>query len=214
MPDTAYRHNDVPCAGETKESENSEQEINRQASQWVRHEHRAKVPAMTQTTIRKPGQTTTQEPESPASAPAAPTRTRHTRLHAQIISYLARHGASRLSDILTEVEVCRATLFVHLAILEDAEIIQCDRPKGARRRSTPFYSLRRQASTQALRKDGQANLTARIKEATDGKIAVTVDEIPGMLVHSRTFDDIPGAVATAARARREEEGGFTVQVVI
>lgn len=197
-----------------RRAKNSEQEINRQASQWVRHEHRAKVPAMTQTTIQRPGQAATQEPESPASAPSAPARTRHTRLHAQIISYLARHGASRLSDILTEVEVCRATLFVHLAILEEAEIIQCDRPKGARRRSTPFYSLRRKTSTQALRKDGRTNLTARIKEAADGKIAVTVDEIPGMLVHSRTFDDIPAAVATAARSRREAEGSFTVQVVI
>ncbi|WP_120521945.1 hypothetical protein [Arthrobacter celericrescens] len=166
---------------------------------------------MTQTAIQEPAQTAM--PESPSgSAPI--TKTRHTKLHAQIISYLARHGASRLSDILTEVDVCRATLIVHLAILEDEEIIQCDRPKGARRRATPFYSLRRPGSAQDLRNDRRANLTARIKEAADGKIAVTVDEIPGMLVHSRSFEDIPAAVATAARMRRTAAAGFTVQVVI
>ncbi|WP_115790504.1 hypothetical protein [Arthrobacter silvisoli] len=167
---------------------------------------------MTQTAIQEPAQTTM--PGSTASGAAPTGKTRHTRLHAQIISYLARHGASRLSDILTEVDVCRATLFVHLALLEEEEIIQCDRPKGARRRSTPFYSLRRPGSAHDLRMDRQANLTARIKEAADGKIAVTVDEIPGMLVHSRSFEDIPSAVATAARTRRDAAGGFTVQVVI
>ena len=166
---------------------------------------------MTQTAIQEPAQTAM--PDS-ASGPAPATKTRHTRLHAQIISYLARRGASRLSDILTEVDVCRATLFVHLAILEEEEIIQCDRPKGARSRSTPFYSLRRPGSAQDLRKDGRTSLTARIREAADGKIAVTVDEIPGMLVHSRSFEDIPAAVATAARKQRDTAGGFTVQVVI
>jgi|GEM_PF-2322976 len=166
---------------------------------------------MTQTAIQEPAPATLPEPPS---GTAATRKTRHTRLHAQIISYLARRGASRISDILTEVDVCRATLFVHLALLEDEEIIQCDRPKGARRRSTPFYSLRRAGSAQDLRDDRQASLTARIREAADGKIAVTVDEIPGMLVYSRTFEDIPAAVAAAAGNRRGAAAGFAVQVVI
>jgi predicted ArsR family transcriptional regulator len=168
---------------------------------------------MTQT-IQEPASATGDIPAESVSGPTPASKTRHTRLHAQIISYLARHGASRLSDILREVDVCRATLFVHLAILEEEEIIQCDRPKDARRRSTPFYSLRRPAAAPDVRRDSQANLTARIKEAADGKIAVTVDELPGMLVHSRSFEDIPSAVATAARARRDSAAGFTVQVVI
>ena len=149
-------------------------------------------------------QATIQEPEPQTARPVPAAKTRHTRLHAQIISYLARHGASRLSHILTEVDVCRETLLVHLALLEDSGLIQCDRPKGARR----------PASRHRLRKDPQMNLTARIKEASDGKIAVTVDEMPEMLVHSRTFEGIPAAVVTAARARHEAEDGFTVQVVI
>ena len=159
-------------------------------------------------------QATIQEPEPQTARPVPAAKTRHTRLHAQIISYLARHGASRLSHILTEVDVCRETLLAHLAVLEESGIIQCDLPKGARRRSTPFYSLHRPASRHSLRKDPQMNLTARIKEASDGKIAVTVDEMPEMLIHSRTFEGIPAAVVSAARARHEAEDGFTVQVII
>ncbi len=89
--------------------------------------------------------TQTIERQEPAPAlSTAEVRTRHTRIHAQIISYLARNGASRISEILNEVSACRDTLGVHLKVLEDAQIIQCNLPPGTRARSTPFYSLRPQ----------------------------------------------------------------------
>ena len=153
------------------------------------------------------------EPEPQSTGPSAAVRDRRTRLHAQIISCLARNGASRLKDILAEVDVCRDTLIVNLGILEESSIIQCDLPKGARYRATPFYSLCR-PTTLRQRQKNQVQLTARLQEAADGKIVVSIDEVPGSVVHVPAFDQIPrAAAAAAASSLQEDEDAFAVQVV-
>ncbi|MCA4135491.1 hypothetical protein [Arthrobacter sp. M4] len=41
-------------------------------------------------------------------------------------------------------------------------------------------------------------LTARIKEATDGRITLRVEELPELIVHVRTILEIPDAIGDAA----------------
>lgn len=41
-------------------------------------------------------------------------------------------------------------------------------------------------------------LTARIKEATDGRLTLRVEELPSLVVHARTVMEIPDAVGDAA----------------
>ena len=58
------------------------------------------------------------------------------------------------------------------------------------------------------------NLTARIKEAADGRIAVTIDELPETIVHAPVLDEIPDVVkAAAAQILQQPEGGFDVQII-
>lgn len=41
-------------------------------------------------------------------------------------------------------------------------------------------------------------LTARIKQATDGQLSLVVEELPALAVHASNLEDIPGAVRRAA----------------
>jgi hypothetical protein len=41
-------------------------------------------------------------------------------------------------------------------------------------------------------------LTAHIKEATDGRITLRVEELPDLIIHVRTILEIPDAIRDAA----------------
>jgi predicted ArsR family transcriptional regulator len=85
----------------------------------------------------------------PASAPAHPTAETEQdatlrgrrEIRTQIINYLARNGASKLSNISNSVTACTDTIRFHLKALEHAAIVQSNIPAEARSRTTPFYSL-------------------------------------------------------------------------
>jgi predicted ArsR family transcriptional regulator len=80
-------------------------------------------------------------PKSPAAKTDGKRRGRHQQIRTQILEYLARNGASRLSDITNEVTACRDTIRSHLTVLENAAIVRSNIPAGTRARTTPFYSL-------------------------------------------------------------------------
>lgn len=54
-------------------------------------------------------------------------------------------------------------------------------------------------------------LTARIKEATDGRISLRVEELPGLVVHARNVTDIPVGNAAAHVMGRQKED-FEVEI--
>ncbi len=65
----------------------------------------------------------------------------------QIIEYLARNGASRLSDVSSELTASKETVRSHLKALENAAIVRSDIPAESRARMTPFYSLAKPAAS-------------------------------------------------------------------
>lgn len=59
----------------------------------------------------------------------------------QIIAFLARHGASKASDISTAVGTSKGTVQYHLKALESASVVRANIPPENRARSTPYYAL-------------------------------------------------------------------------
>lgn len=136
-------------------------------------------------------------------------------IRAQIIEYLARNGASRLSDISSDVAACRDTIRSHLLALEKAAIVRSNIPAGTRARTTPFYSLasRAGAGAAASAQDSPVILTVHITQAADGQLTLAVDELPGLTAYARSFGDIPSSVRAAASLwTGKASEAFTVQV--
>lgn len=144
-------------------------------------------------------------------------RGRHQQIRTQIVEYLARNGASKLSEITNEVPACRDTIRSHLTALENAAVVRSNIPPGTRARTTPFYSLAAQASLRGVtaRKEAAVKLTVHIKQATDGQLTLGIDEIPGLIAYAPSFHDIPEAVqAAAAKWTGQPPEEFTVLVRI
>jgi predicted ArsR family transcriptional regulator len=68
-------------------------------------------------------------------------RAKSAPIRAQIISYLASHGASKVADISDGIASSRGSVRYHLAALESAAIVRSNISPGARGRFTPFYGL-------------------------------------------------------------------------
>lgn len=64
-----------------------------------------------------------------------------SRLKTDIIEFLSRHGASRISSLTEELGASRARVQYQLSLLEAEALVLSDRPSEQRRRFTPFYRL-------------------------------------------------------------------------
>lgn len=76
------------------------------------------------------------------SRSSARTRLKRSRpIKAQIIDYLATHGASKVSDISNAIACSRDCVRYHLSALETAAVVRSDISPETRGRFTPFYAL-------------------------------------------------------------------------
>ena len=66
---------------------------------------------------------------------------RRSQVRSRIVEYLARHGASKVSDISSALGSSRDTVRYHLAALEGASMVRSNISPGMRASCTPFYSL-------------------------------------------------------------------------
>lgn len=145
---------------------------------------------MTQTAVR---------PQPQAAGTAGKTRGRNQRIRTQILEYLARNGASRVSDISNEVAACRDTIRTHLVALENAAIVRSNIPTATRARATPFYSLTPQTTLRGMeREEPMSELTVRIKHVNDGQLTLVIDELPDLVAFAPGFSHIPEAAQAAA----------------
>lgn len=63
------------------------------------------------------------------------------RLKSDILDFLRRHGASRVSSLTEELGVSRGQVQYQLSLLEAEALVLSDRPSEQRQRFTPFYRL-------------------------------------------------------------------------
>lgn len=77
-----------------------------------------------------------------ATLPGSRSETKRSRpIRAQIVDYLATHGASKVFDISNGIGSSRDCVRYHLAALETASVVSSDISPGSRGRFTPFYAL-------------------------------------------------------------------------
>ncbi|BCW04144.1 hypothetical protein NtRootA1_02820 [Arthrobacter sp. NtRootA1] len=152
--------------------------------------------AMTTTSIKAPTRTTSQ------------TRTQLTR--SQILNYLARNGASKVSDITHGVTACKDTVKARLSELEEEGSIRANVPADIRGRTTPYYSL---TTADLPPEPPKTIITVHIKHAADGRLTLAFDDYPGLTTTARSFVDIPAAARNAAsRYTGHPEASFAVHI--
>lgn len=151
---------------------------------------------MTTTSINAPTRTTNK------------TRTQLTRT--QILNYLARNGASKVSDITDGVTACKDTVKARLSELEEEGSIRANVPADIRGRTTPYYSL----TTAGLPAEAPKTvITVHIQHAADGQLTLAFDDFPGLTTTARSFVDIPTAARSAAsRLTGHLEDSFAVHI--
>lgn len=142
-----------------------------------------------------------------------PAKTIHNRTQltrAQILAYLARNGASKVSDITDGVTACKDTVKARLAELEDEGSIRANVPAEIRGRTTPYYSL---TAAGVAPEAPKTVLTVHIKQATDGKLTLAFDDYPELTATARSFVHIPSVSRQAAAGHTgHPEDSFTVHI--
>lgn len=145
---------------------------------------------------------------TPSTARTPQTRVRQTK--ARIISYLANHGASTVSNITQGVPASRDTIRARLAELEESGTIRADIPAGQRGRTTPYYSL---TETGATFETPKSVITVFIRQAADGQLTLAFDNYPGLSAMAGRFVDIPEVARRAAAQHADQpQDSFTVHI--
>ncbi|WP_454700070.1 hypothetical protein [Arthrobacter humicola] len=130
---------------------------------------------------------------TPSTARTPQRRTRQTE--ARIISYLANHGASTVSNITQGVPASRDTIRARLAEMEESGTIRADIPAGQRGGTTPYYSLTKTGMPSETLK---SVISVFIRQAADGQLTLAFDNYPGLSATAGRFIDIPEVARHAA----------------
>ena len=147
---------------------------------------------------------------SPPTARKPQLRIRQTKR--RIISYLADHGASTVSDITQGAGLLasRDTIKARLAELEETGNVRVDIPAGQRGGTTPYYSL---IETETPSETLKSGITVFIRHVADGQLTLAFDNYPGLYAKAGRFIDIPDVARHAAAHHSDlPQDEFTVHI--